>query len=238
MKDSLSRSALLLGESGVDRLVAASVIVFGVGGVGGYAVEALARAGIGRIGVVDADVVSESNINRQILATSKTLGKSKVALAKERILEINPDCKVDAYQLFYSDESAEKINLSDYDYVIDAIDTVKSKLLLITKAKNARTPIISSLGTGNKLDPTAFKITDIKRTSVCPLARVMRTELKKLGIEELTVLYSDEPPIKACVSDGEPGRHAPGSVSFVPSVAGLIIAGHVIKELSRTNKSQ
>lgn len=236
MENSLSRTALLIGWDGVEKLKNSSVIVFGVGGVGGYAVEALARAGVGRICVVDADTVSESNINRQILATTKTVGQSKAYAAKERILEINPKCTVDVHELFYSESTCEKIILSDYDYVIDAIDTVKSKLLLICRTKSVDVPIISSLGTGNKLDPTAFKITDIKKTSVCPLARVMRTELKKLGIDKLTVLFSDEAPIKACVTDEENnGRHAPGSISFVPSVAGLIIAGHVIKELINSN---
>lgn len=229
-KEATSRTALLLGEEGMERLANARVIIFGVGGVGGYALEALVRSGVGSITAVDSDEVSESNLNRQIIATTKTVGKLKVEAAKERAAEINPDIDFTALPLFYSDETSEKIDLSEYDYIIDAIDTVSAKLHLIEKANESKTPIISSMGAGNKLDPTAFRVADIYKTAVCPLARVVRGELKKRGVKKLKCVYSEELPAKA-VADGEHGRHAPASIATIPSVVGLIIANEVIKDL-------
>ena len=235
MDSIFSRTALLLGEEAMEKLKASRVAVFGVGGVGGYAVEALARSGVGTIHLIDSDTVSESNINRQIIATQKTVGRHKVEVARERILEINPEASVKTFNMFYSEETEHLINLADYDYVIDAIDSVKSKIRLIAKAKEASVSIISSMGAGNKLDPTAFRVADISKTSVCPLAKVMRVELRKRGIYHLKVVYSEEAPIKAVVED-EKTRHAPGSVAFVPSVVGLIIGGEVIKDLALRNE--
>lgn len=233
-KEKFSRSAMLLGDTGMQNLQKARVAVFGVGGVGGHAVEALARSGVGKIDIFDNDTVSVSNFNRQIIATDKTLGMPKVDAARDRILEINPLCGVSVFNVFYSSENSSLYNLSVYDYVIDAIDSVSSKIELIMKAKDAGVRIISSMGTGGKLDPTMLEISDISKTSVCPLARVMRRELRTRGINHLKVLYSKEEPIKKTV--GEDGsRHAPGSVSFVPSVAGLIIAGEVIKDIAFNN---
>ena len=231
MDERFSRSNLLLGEEGAKRISEAHVAVFGIGGVGGHAAEALARAGIGKIDLIDADTVSVSNLNRQIIALDSTVGRAKVEVMKERILDINPGCTVTSYELFYSEENANAIDLSVYDYVIDAIDTVKSKLLLIERANSLGTRIISSMGAGNKLDPTAFEVADIYKTSVCPLARVMRTELRRRKIPSLKVVYSKEEPIRA-VADDSGARHAPGSISFVPSVAGLILAGEVIKDIA------
>lgn len=221
----------LLREEGIDRLRNSKVAVFGVGGVGGYAVEALVRSGIGNIDVFDADTVSVSNLNRQIIATESTVGRDKVEVIKERILDIDSSIKVGAYKLFYSVETADNIDLSSYDYIIDAIDTVTSKLELIERAKKCGVKIISSMGTGNKLNPAMLEISDIYKTSVCPLARVMRTELKKRGIKNLKVLFSKEEPIRA-VTDTANSRHSPASVSFVPSVAGLIIAGEVVCDIA------
>ena len=226
----LSRTALLLGEEAIDKLAATRVAIFGVGGVGGYVAEALCRSGVGSIDLIDADTVSESNINRQIIALTSTVGRAKVDVMRERMLDINPDVSVKTHEIFYSEECSEKIDLSEYDYVVDAIDTVKSKLHLIERAKACGVKIISSMGAGNKLDPTAFEVSDIYKTSVCPLARVMRTELRKRGIKDLKVVYSKEEPYRA-VAEGEGTRHAPGSVAFVPSVVGLIIAGEVIKDI-------
>ena len=234
MEERFSRTALLFTEAGMERIFKARIAVFGVGGVGSYAVEALARAGIGEILLIDCDKVSESNINRQIIATYDTVGRLKTEVAKERILSINPNARVRTYNLFYSEETKDEIDLSGVDFIIDAIDTVKSKILLIEEATKLGIRIISSMGTGNKLDPTRFKIADIKKTSVCPLARVMRAELKKRGISSLKVLYSDEEPIKVFVSEEGKMRHAPGSCSFVPSVAGLIIAGEIIREIAKS----
>ena len=231
MDERFSRSELLLGKDGIDRLKNAHVAVFGVGGVGGHAVEALARCAVGKIDIIDADTVSVSNLNRQTVALGSTVGRGKTEVLRERILDINPDCQVTAIQRFYSRENADEFDLSQYDYIIDAIDTVTSKIELITRAASLGVKITSSMGTGNKLDPTQFKIEDIYKTSVCPLARVMRTELRKRGIKKLKVLYSKEEPIKA-VAEETVGRHSPGSVSFVPSVAGLIIAGEVIKDIA------
>ena len=227
MEDNIyARTEMLLGKDGTDRLRAAHVAVFGVGGVGGFAVEALVRAGVGSITLVDADTVSLSNINRQIIATHKTVGRYKTEVMRERIGEINPDCKVKCHNLFYSEEN-DGISLSDFDYVIDAIDSVRAKLHLIESAIKCHTPIISAMGAGNKLDPTRFTVTDISKTHGCPLAKVIRTELRRRGINRLKVVFSDEEPIR------KEGERTPGSVSFVPSVAGLILAGEVIKDIAR-----
>ena len=234
MKERFSRTELLLGEEAMNQLFSARVAVFGIGGVGGYAVEALARAGIGSLDLIDSDTVSESNINRQIIATVNTVGKYKTEVMKERILEINPDAKVTTHNMFYSAETKNLFDLSTYDYIIDAIDSIASKTELISTAKKLNVPIISCMGAGNKLNPLSFKVGDIYKTSVCPLARVMRRELKLRGIKKLKVVYSEEPPIKA-VAEEDKTRHAPGSVSFVPSVAGLILASEVIKDISKTS---
>ena len=245
MLDRFSRTRLVFGKEAMDRLKGSRVAVFGVGGVGGYTVEALARSGVGAIDIIDDDKVCLTNINRQIIATTKTVGKYKVDVAKERIEEINPDCKVTAFRTFYMPETADQFDFTQYDYVVDAIDTVTGKIALIENAKKAGTPIISSMGAGNKVDPTAFEVADIYKTSVCPLARVMRYELKRRGIKKLKVVYSKEKPIpliadedpngeNGCLSkaDKVPGkRQVPGSTAFVPSVAGLIIAGEVIKDI-------
>ncbi len=223
------RSEILLGADALTRLKNAHIAVFGVGGVGSYTVEALVRGGVGRLSLFDGDTVSETNINRQLVATTKTVGKDKVAVAKEHASEVNPDIQVEAYKLFFNSENADSIDFSTFDYVVDAIDTVSSKLLLIEKAKAAGVPVISCMGAGNKLDATRFEVADISKTSVCPLAKVMRYELKKRGISKVKVVYSKEEPIKHGVSEN--GRPLPGSVSFVPSVAGLIIAGEVIKDI-------
>ncbi len=227
------RTELLIGEEALERLAGTRVALFGVGGVGGYALEALVRSGIGDITIIDGDTVSKSNINRQIIATAQTVGRAKVEVAKERAQTINPEVKITALNMFFSKENADSIDFSSFDYIIDAIDTVSSKIELIMRAKAAGVPIISSMGAGNKLDPTAFEVSDIYRTSVCPLARVMRTELKKRGVKSLKVVYSKEEPKKSVVkeSTGESVRHSPGSIAFVPSVVGLIIGGEVIKDL-------
>lgn len=245
MLDRFSRTQLVFGKEAMDRLKGSRVAVFGVGGVGGYTVEALARSGVGAIDIIDNDKVCLTNINRQIIATGKTVGKYKVDVAKERIEEINPDCKVTAFRTFYMPETADRFDFTQYDYVVDAIDTVTGKIALIENAKKAGTPIISSMGAGNKVDPTAFEVADIYKTSVCPLARVMRYELKRRGIKKLKVVYSKEKPIPPIADEdpnGENGclsmadkvagkRQVPGSTAFVPSVAGLIIAGEVIKDI-------
>lgn len=230
-KESFSRTGMLLGESALKRLKSARVAVFGVGGVGGYTVEALARAGIGSIDIIDNDVVSKSNINRQIYALNSTLGLYKVDVAKDRILDINPDCNVNALKVFFMPDTANEINFSDYDYVVDAIDTVTGKKQIILSAKAADVPAISSMGAGNNLDNTAFKVADIYETSVCPLARVMRRICRENGIEHLKVVYSASPPFKPSGVRTDKSKSVPGSVSFVPSVCGLIIAGEVIKDL-------
>ncbi len=226
-----SRTALLIGDESVEKLKRARVAVFGIGGVGGYAVEALARAGVGTLDLIDKDTVSVSNLNRQILALHSTVGRWKTEVAAERIKDINPACNVHTHNVFYLPETASKFDFSAYDYVIDAIDTVSGKLALIQQAKQTNTPVISSMGTGNKLDPTAFEVADISQTRICPLARVMRKELKKRGIEHLKVVYSREEPKESKLFDEESGKPIPGSVSFVPSVAGLLLAGEVIKDL-------
>lgn len=232
--EKFSRTALLLGESAIEKLRNARVIVFGAGGVGGYAVEALARSGVGAIDVVDNDCVSVSNLNRQILALTSTVGRKKTEVAKERIHAINPDCVVNTFDLFYLPETADAIDLSRYDYAIDAIDTVAGKIEIAVRGATCGTPVISCMGAGNKLDATAFRVTDLYKTSVCPLARVMRRELKKRGVTSLKVVYSEEDPLTplAQAADGQK-RQTPGSVAFVPSVAGLIAAGEVIKDICR-----
>ena len=227
------RTEILLGTQAMVRLSRTRVALFGVGGVGGYALEALVRSGIRDITVIDGDTVSKSNVNRQIIATSHTVGRPKVEVAKERAEQINPDVKITALNLFFSKENADSIDFSSYDYIIDAIDAVSSKIELIMRAKEAGVPIISSMGAGNKLDPTAFEVSDIYKTSVCPLARVMRRELKARGIDRLKVVYSTEAEITSGERDPESGKMSPGSLSFVPSVMGLIMAGEVIKDLIR-----
>ena len=229
MENQYTRSVAVLGEDAIIKLKNCSVAVFGVGGVGSYTVEALARAGVGAIDLIDNDTFNVTNINRQLYATHKTIGQYKVEVARERILDINPECKVTAHKMFYLPENADGLDLSQYDYIVDAIDTVAAKVELIVRADKVGTKIISSMGTGNKLHPEMFEITDIYKTSVCPLAKVMRTRLKKEGIKKLKVVYSKEEPIT------NPDNII-GSVPFVPSVAGLIIAGEVIKEIVNNAK--
>ena len=229
-----SRTELLLGKEAMERLYAARIAIFGVGGVGGYALEALVRSGVGNITVVDADRVSVSNINRQIIADTKSVGLLKTEAAAHRARLINPQVNICEVPIFYSKENADEIDLSQFDCIVDAIDSVSSKIELIARADAAGVMIISSMGAGNKLDPTAFEVADIYKTSVCPLARVMRKELKARGVKRLKVVYSKEEPIRAVATDTENAgikRHAPGSIAFVPSVVGLIIAGEVIKDL-------
>ena len=224
----------------MDKLSRSHVAVFGVGGVGGFVCEALARCGVGKIDLIDNDEVNLSNLNRQIIATMDTVGKPKVEVMKERILSINPDAVVNTYQCFFVPENSGEFDFKKYDYVVDAIDTVAAKLELVVRCKEAGTPIICSMGTGNKLDPTRFRIADISKTSVDPLARVIRRELRNRGITKLKVLFSEEEPIKVNVADYEEGssrRSIPASIAFVPSVAGLIIAGEVIKDLAGIGKA-
>lgn len=230
MKESMERTAYLIGEAGVKLLAGKHVALFGVGGVGGYVAEALGRAGVGMITLVDKDTVSVSNINRQIIATYDTIGQKKTEVMAARLHSINPDMRIVRRDCFFLPDTAEEFDFSEYDYVVDAVDTVTAKLELVKRAKEAGVPIISCMGTGNKLDPGRFEITDISKTSVCPLAKVMRRELKKRGISHLKVLYSKEEPIKH-----EAGA-VPGSISFVPPVAGLMIAGEVISDLLREEK--
>ena len=228
-----SRTALLLGDDAVEKLNKSRVAVFGVGGVGGYICEALARAGVGSLDIFDRDTVSVSNINRQIIATHATVGRDKVDVMRERILDINPTCRVVAHKVFYLPENADEFDLSQYDYIADAVDTVSAKLELICRADKLGVPIISAMGAGNKLDPAAFEVSDIYKTEGCPLARVMRRELKARGVKKLKVVYSKEEPKKSPLIDSESGKAVPGSVSFVPSVAGLIMAGEIVKGLVR-----
>ena len=235
MNEQFSRTEILLGREAVEKLKNARVAVFGVGGVGGYTVEALARCGVGSLDLIDSDTVSVSNINRQILATHSTVGMLKVDAAKARVLDINPDCRVTAYPIFYLPETAGQFDFSQYDYIVDCIDTVTGKLQLVERAVAAGTPIICSMGTGNKLDPAAFQVADISKTSMCPLARIMRKELKKRGINHLKVVYSQEEALTPEVDPEELARtgkrQIPGSVAFVPGTAGLILAGEVVKDL-------
>ena len=249
MLNQFSRTQLQFGAERMEKLYRSRVAVFGIGGVGGYTVEALARSGIGQLDLIDDDRVCLTNVNRQIFATRKTVGQFKVDVAEERILEINPKAAVRKFKTFYAPQTADQFDFTQYDYVVDAIDTVTGKLELVEQANKAGVPIISSMGAGNKVDPTAFEVADIYDTSVCPLARVMRRELKKRGIQKLKVVYSKEPPLTPiddmtiscrthCICP--PGtarkctqrRQVPGSNAFVPSVVGLIIAGEVIKDLS------
>lgn len=238
MNEIFKRTELLLGEEAIRKLNNCRVAVFGVGGVGGYTVEALARSGVGNIDIIDNDVVSESNINRQIIALHSTVGRYKVDVMKERILDINPDANVNAYKTFFMPETENEFDFTQYDYIVDAIDTVTGKIALVVKADKAGTSIISSMGAGNKLDPAAFEVADIYKTSVCPLAKVMRRELKQRGIKKLKVVYSKEIPVSVeCSEDELHKKRIPGSTAFVPSVAGLIIAGEVIKDLVEYGKS-
>ena len=233
-EQAFSRSRMLLGSDTMERLRHARVAVFGVGGVGGYVVEALARTGIGALDLIDNDVVDVTNINRQIIATHSTVGQAKVEVARQRVSDINPDCRVQVHKTFYLPETAGQFDFSQYSYVVDAIDTVSGKLMLVEQAKAAGTPIICAMGAGNKLDPSGFRVADIYDTRVCPLAKVMRKELKKRGIDSLKVVYSEEEPRQPVVSQTQPvpgKRQTPGSVAFVPSVVGLMMAGEVIKDL-------
>lgn len=226
-----SRTEMLFGKENVEKLKNKKVIVFGIGGVGGYVCEALARTGVGFIDLVDNDTVSESNINRQIIALHSTVGKFKTEVMRERLLDINPNIEINIYNCFYTPETSNQFDFSKYDYVVDAIDTVSGKIELVLQAQKCNTPIIASMGTGNKINPCGFKVADIYKTSVCPLARVMRTELKKRGVKKLKVVYSEETPISHADPTKENGRYIPASCAFIPSVAGLIIASEVIKEL-------
>ena len=231
MEEKYIRTAMLVGEDGVEKLKNSSVLLFGVGGVGSFAAEALARAGVGHIGLCDNDTVSVSNLNRQLVALHSTVGKLKVDVMKDRIADINPDTEVTVYPCFFSAETIADFDFDKYDYIIDAIDTVTSKLLIIKTATEKGIGIISCMGTGNKLDPTALTVTDIKKTSGCPLARVMRRELKNIGINSLKVVFSTEQPLKPLFQPDSDKRSVPGSVSFVPSAAGIIAAGEVIKDI-------
>ena len=223
MKEQFSRTAQLLGNENVEKLFDKHVIVFGVGGVGGYVVEALVRSGVGNISIVDNDVINESNINRQIIAFHSTIGMQKVEVLKNRILDINPDCQVFVHNQFFLPENSNDFDFSIYDYVVDAVDTVTAKIEIIKKSKESNVPVISSMGTGNKLNPVGFKVSDISKTKVCPLARVMRNELKKRGISKVKCVYSEENPVIQ--------TKTPASVAFVPPVAGLLIASEVIEDL-------
>lgn len=256
MLNQFSRTELLLGKDGMERLKNARVAVFGIGGVGGYTVEALARSGVGTLDLIDDDKVCLTNLNRQIIATRKTLGKYKVDVAKERILEINPDAVVHTYKMFYMPDTADQFDFSQYDYVVDAIDTVTGKIELVMQAQKSNTPIISCMGAGNKMDASAFEVADIYKTSGCPLARVMRRELKKRRVRHLKVVYSKEPAMtpvdEMAISCNEqtafarPGtarkctqrRQVPGSNAFVPAVAGLIVAGEIVRDLTGVRGEQ
>lgn len=254
MLNEFSRTELLLGAEGMKKLKNSRVAVFGVGGVGTFAVEALVRSGVGALDLFDDDKVCLTNINRQLIATRKTVGKKKVEVMRDRVLEINPAVKVEIHETFYGAENAEEYDLGFYDYIIDAIDTVSSKLVLIERAKEKNIPIISCMGAGNKLDPTRLEIADISKTSMCPLAKVMRTELRKRGIKNVKVVYSKEPPMTPiedednscknhCICPPDTARkctirrQVPGSIAFVPSVAGLILAGEVIKDIAISDKN-
>lgn len=237
MPDVFSRTRLLFGGENMDRLATSRVAVFGVGGVGGHVVEALVRSGVGALDLVDNDDVAETNLNRQIIATRETIGQPKVLVARDRVLSINPDCRVTCHQTFYTPETAGTFDFSVYDYVVDAIDTVAGKIALVLQAQAAGVPVISCMGAGNKLDPTMLEVADIYDTTVCPLARVMRTQLKKRGVKALKVVYSKEPaltpvPDEQSAEDAGRRRQLPGSTAFVPAVAGLIIAGEVLCDLS------
>jgi tRNA A37 threonylcarbamoyladenosine dehydratase len=238
MQNQFSRTEILLGKDGVERLKESRIAVFGIGGVGGYVAEALARSGIGALDLIDNDEVSLTNINRQIIALHSTVGRPKVDVMRERVLDINPECNVRVFQCFYLPETKNLFDFKEYDYVVDAVDTVTAKIQLIVQAKEAGVPIISSMGAGNKLNPTMFEVADISETSVCPLARVMRQECKKRGLKNVKVVYSKEKPVESKLTEEEKksaeqkgNGMAPGSSAFVPSVAGLIIASEVVKDL-------
>ncbi len=235
MQEQFVRTEMLFGSEAMERLAAARVAVFGIGGVGGHVVEALARSGVGALDLIDSDRVALSNLNRQIIATHSTIGEYKTAAAERRVRDIAPDCKVRTFNAFFMPETADEFDFTQYSYVVDAIDTVTGKIELIMRAKAAGVPVISSMGAGNKVDPTAFEVADIYSTSVCPLARVMRREMKKRGVKSLKVVYSKEEaltPIEGLCTDEGSRRSVPGSNAFVPSVAGLIIAGEVVKDLT------
>ena len=247
MSDQFIRTRLLVGDEPINKLNAAKVAVFGVGGVGGFCVEALARAGIGTLHLYDDDTISESNLNRQLIALHSTVGRHKAQVMAERVLDINPNCAVKAIPMFYLPENADSVDLSQYDYVVDAIDTVAAKLELVKRCHELNVPIISAMGSGNKLDPSAFVVTDISKTQGCPLARVMRKELRKRGINHLKVVYSEEEPLTPMAPPEEEApadvggtrppstarRATPGSIAFVPGAAGLVLAGAVIRDIGQ-----
>ncbi len=230
-----SRTENLLGAEALEALSRSHIAVFGIGGVGGYVCEMLARTGVGNLSLFDSDSVSVSNRNRQIIALESTTGKPKVEVMRDRILDINPDAKVYTHSIFYDESTASNIDLTEFDFIADCIDTVSSKILLITKAKECHTPIISAMGAGNKLDPTRFEVSDIYKTSVCPLARTMRHELKKRGIKELTVVYSKEEPMKPREGLTENGRHIPASVAFAPAACGIVMASEIVRQIMIAN---
>ncbi len=240
MQEQFSRTELLLGHETMTMLQGKKIAIFGLGGVGGHVCDALARCGIENFVLVDDDKISLTNINRQLLANFTTLGKDKVVAMKEHILIINPNAKIETYKCFFTDSNQNQFNFEEYDYVVDAIDTVSSKIALVLKCQETKTPLISSMGAGNKLDPTKFEVADIYQTSVCPLAKVMRYELKKRHVKNLKVVYSKEMPLKPLksISDDPHKKMVPGSISFVPSVVGLIIASEVIKDLIKFNNSK
>lgn len=236
MQERLTRTEMLLGSEAMERLSKARVAIFGIGGVGGYIAEALARSGVGELDLIDSDKVAESNINRQIIALSDTVGQYKVDVMRERIRKINPEIKVNVFPCFFLPENKELFDFGSYSYIADAVDTVTAKIELVMQAENYHVPIISSMGAGNKLNPAAFEVADLYKTSVCPLAKVMRRELKKRGVQKLKVVYSKEEPIKPEIEeaapDGSSRRSIPGSIAFVPSVAGLIMAGEIVKDIA------
>jgi len=237
MADRFTRTRTLIGNAGMERLARARIAVFGIGGVGGYVCEALVRSGVGSFDLIDNDTVALSNLNRQIIATEDTVGRYKVDVMRERMLSINPEVQVRTYKCFFLPENADGFPFAEYDYIVDAIDTVSAKIELVLRAKAADVPIISAMGAGNKLDASRFKVADIYKTTTCPLARVMRAELKKRGVKKLKVVFSDEPPVKprgeAAETKGTAGRPAPGSNAFVPAAAGLVMAGEIVKDLAR-----
>ncbi len=236
MNDIFSRTRLVLGNYALERLAASRVAVFGLGGVGGYVAEALARSGIGALDIIDRDTVNLSNLNRQIIALNSTIGRYKTDVMEERIKDINPECRVTAHRTFFLPETADSFDFSEYDFIADAVDTVTAKLEIIARARAAGKPVISCMGTGGKTDPSMLEITDIYNTSVCPLARVMRTECRKRGIDHLTVVYSREIPVKSGSSDPESGKPIPGSTAFVPPSAGLLIASYIVRYLGERQR--
>lgn len=238
MSEIFSRTRLIFGDDAMERLRAARVAVFGAGGVGGYIIEGLARSGIGAIDIIDRDTVAESNINRQIIALHSTTGRYKADVAAERVRDINPECSVTAHKMFFLPENRDMINFRQFDYIADAVDTVTAKLALIECANAAGVPIISCMGTGGKTDPTRLEVADIHETSVCPLARVMRTECRKRGIKSLKVVYSREEPVKSGLTDPETGKAVPGSTAFVPPAAGLIIASQICAAIAGEKRSR